>query len=69
MTAQLCHSDAALAATPKVRFSFCLLDDLRDHGPFASIFTEPDDPDVKVDWLGQRSDQAPESVGQAVGDA
>jgi Replication-relaxation len=33
--------------------SFCLLEELRSRGPFASIFRAVGEPDRPVDWLGQ----------------
>ncbi|NLT05174.1 MAG: hypothetical protein GXY03_02570 [Solirubrobacterales bacterium] len=47
----LCRQDPDLAATPQVRLSICLLDDLTTHGPFAPICRTPDDLDQPVDWL------------------
>lgn len=35
-----------------VAIAFCLLDDLKDRGPFAPIFREVGEPDRSVDWLG-----------------
>lgn len=47
----LCEQEDELAATPQVRISICLLDDLAAHGPFAAIFHTPADPDTATDWL------------------
>lgn len=48
----LCRQDDDLLATPQVRLSICLLDDLTEHGPFAPIFQGPAD-DHTTDWLGR----------------
>lgn len=53
LVAALCRTEPELQATSEVRFSFCLLDDLRERGPFAPVFIEPERPDEPVDWLGQ----------------
>jgi hypothetical protein len=53
LVAALCRMAPELQATPDVRFSFCLLDDLCKQGPFAPIFREHDRPDEQVDWLGE----------------
>jgi len=44
--------------------AFCLLDDLRDRGPFAPIFREVGEPDRPVDWLGGKD---AESEGRGEG--
>jgi hypothetical protein len=51
----LCRQDDLLLATPQVRLSICLLDDLTEHGPFAPIFHRPAD-DHPTDWLGRLPD-------------
>lgn len=50
--AALCRADPELERVPEVAPSFCLLDDLMEHGPFAPIFRSAGDPDRAVDWLG-----------------
>lgn len=68
LVAALCRTEPELRATPDVRFSFCLLDDLRERGPFAPIFTEPEHPDEPVDWLGQGGDGAAQGATEAAPD-
>jgi hypothetical protein len=46
----------ALERAYDVRIHFCLLDDLRDRGPFAPIFYTLNEPDRPVDWLGEDDD-------------
>lgn len=60
--AALCRTDPELEATPQVRLSLCLLDDLKERGPFAPIFIEPERPDEQVDWLGQGAEAEPEGA-------
>lgn len=47
----LCRADDALTATPEVEIAICLLDELRAHGPFSTIFRTPTDPDRPTSWL------------------
>lgn len=68
VVAQLCRTNPELEQTP-VRFSFCLLDDLREKGPFAPIFTESERPEEWVDWLGQSGERAPENATETTGEA
>jgi hypothetical protein len=49
----LCGQDPDLAETPEVEVSICLLDDLAERGPFASICRTLADPGKTVDWLGE----------------
>lgn len=58
LVAALCRSEPELQAAPHVRFSFCLLEELREQGPFAPIFIDPERPGDAVDWLGQGGDCA-----------
>jgi hypothetical protein len=58
LIAALCRTEPDLKRTPEVSISFCLLDDLREQGPFAPIFIEHDRPDEVVDWLGEGGDGA-----------
>jgi hypothetical protein len=48
----LCHADPKLQATPQVRVSLALLDDLQTRGPYAPVWRRPEDPTRAVDWLG-----------------
>ena len=50
--AALCRADPEVERVPEVTPSFCLLEDLTEHGPFAPIFHTADDPGRAVDWLG-----------------
>jgi hypothetical protein len=50
----LCREDPELQATPEVRISLTLLEDLQAHGPYAPIWRRPEDPTQAVDWLGGR---------------
>lgn len=49
----LLASDPDLTRSPNVDVLFCLANDLRQHGPFAPIFTGPRHRDP-VDWLGRQ---------------
>jgi Replication-relaxation len=49
----LLRSNPRIARTPEVQVSICLLEDLKEHGPFAPIFTGLGDPGKAVDWLGK----------------
>jgi hypothetical protein len=49
----LCGQDPDLVETPEVEISMCLLDDLAECGPFASICRTLADPGRAVDWLGE----------------
>jgi hypothetical protein len=51
----LCGQDPDLAETPEVEVSICLLDELTERGPFASICRTAADPGRPVDWLGEGS--------------
>jgi hypothetical protein len=48
----LCREDPQLQATPEVRVSLALLEDLQAKGPFAAIWRDPKDPGQTLDWLG-----------------
>jgi hypothetical protein len=48
----LCGLDQELQDTPEVRIDVCLLQDLKDAGPYAPIFHNPGAPDRPTDWLG-----------------
>jgi len=48
----LLRSDLRIERTPEARISICLLEDLRERGPFAPIFVALGDPAKRVDWLG-----------------
>jgi hypothetical protein len=48
----LLRSHPGVARTREARISICLLEDLQERGPFASIFAEVRDPGKQVDWLG-----------------
>jgi hypothetical protein len=48
----LMRSDPQLAHPPEVAISFCLFEDLRAEGPFASIFRDFRNPEQPIDWLG-----------------
>jgi len=48
----LLRSNTRIERTPEARISICLLEDLRDRGPFAPIFVAAGDPGQRVDWLG-----------------
>lgn len=49
----LCRQDPDLAESPEVEVSICLLDDLAERGPFASICRTLAEPDELADWLGE----------------
>jgi len=53
----LLRSDLRIERTPEARISICLLEDLREHGPFAPIFVALGDPTKQVDWLGGVSEK------------
>lgn len=69
LVAALCRTEPELQSTPEVRFSFCVLDDLREKGPFAPIFSEPERSDEPVDWLGEGSDGGAQGAAEAAQDA
>jgi hypothetical protein len=48
----LCSADPKLKATPQVRISLTLLEDLQAHGPHGPIWRRPESPTQTVDWLG-----------------
>ncbi|MGN6258883.1 MAG: replication-relaxation family protein [Solirubrobacterales bacterium] len=48
----LLASDPLLSRAPEVAISICLLEDLRQEGPYAPVFREVRDPGRAVDWLG-----------------
>jgi Replication-relaxation len=48
----LCKADPGLERA-EVSLSVCLLDDLRERGPFAPIFRDAREPERPVDWLGE----------------
>ncbi len=52
MVVALCATDPEIQRSAAVSVSICLLDDLREHGPFARIFLSSSDPKSSVDWLG-----------------
>jgi hypothetical protein len=49
----LCRQDPDLIETPEVEVSFCLLDNLAERGPFASICRTLAAPGKSVNWLGE----------------
>lgn len=49
----LCRADADLTQSPELQVFVCLLPDLNESGPGASIFRTPAEPDRPVDWLGR----------------
>jgi hypothetical protein len=49
----LCQADPKLQATPQVRVSLALLEDLQAKGPFAPIWHQRSDPAEALDWLGR----------------
>ena len=51
----LLAQDPDLAATPEVEVSICLLEDLVEQGPFASICRTVAAPGKPVDWLGEEA--------------
>ncbi len=53
----LCHANADLARSPELQVFVCLLPDLAESGPAATIFRTPDEPDRPVDWLGENGSQ------------
>lgn len=55
----LCAASPLLQRTPEVRIAVCLLDDLRDVGPFAGIWQTLANPGSTRDWLGQPVDDRP----------
>lgn len=52
MLIALCRLDPAIRDADAPAISICLLADLQQHGPFAAIFTRPDE-DEPVDLLGR----------------
>jgi hypothetical protein len=48
----LLRGNPRLAGAPEARISICLLEDLKEQGPFAPIFAGARDPGRPVDWLG-----------------
>jgi hypothetical protein len=60
----LCASDPALDRAPEVQVAVCLLDDLRQVGPFAGIWQSLSDPGRAVDWLGNPATPTPEDSGR-----
>jgi hypothetical protein len=48
----LLAADPLLSRTPEVSISICLLEELRQRGPFAPVFRDVRDPGRPVDWLG-----------------
>lgn len=51
----LCRQDPDLQDAPEVEVSICLFDDLAERGPFAAICRTAADPDMPVDWLGEKA--------------
>ena len=51
----LCEADPALARA-ELPVSICLLDELRERGPFAPIFARAADLEPAVNWLGETTD-------------
>jgi hypothetical protein len=49
----LCEADPEVARSAELSVSICLLDDLRQRGPFAPIFAQTADPSREVNWLGE----------------
>jgi Replication-relaxation len=49
----LCRADADLTRSPELQVFVCLLPDLNESGPGASVFRTPAEPDRPVDWLGR----------------
>lgn len=49
----LSASDPELSRTPEAAIRACLLEDLRERGPFAPIFLDARDPSRAIDWLGR----------------
>lgn len=49
----LCRADPDLARSPELQVFVCLLPDLRQYGPAATIFRTVAGPDRLVDWLGR----------------
>jgi Replication-relaxation len=47
----LCEVDPELARSTELSVSICLLDDLRERGPFAPIFAQTANPERAVNWL------------------
>jgi hypothetical protein len=50
----LCQADPKLQATPEVRISLALLEDLQTHGPHAPIWRRPENPTRALDWFGNQ---------------
>lgn len=49
----LCRADADLARSPELQVFVCLLPELGQDGPAATIFRTVAEPDRPVDWLGR----------------
>jgi hypothetical protein len=49
----LCRADADLAQSPELQVFVCLLPELGQDGPAATIFRTVAEPDRPVDWLGR----------------
>ena len=49
----LCRANADLARSPELQVFVCLLPDLNESGPGATVFRTPAEPDGAVDWLGR----------------
>lgn len=47
----LCRADDALTGTPEVEIAICLLEELREQGPFSAIFHTPAEPERPTSWL------------------
>lgn len=65
LIAALCRTEPDLKRTPEVSIFLCLLDDLREQGPFAPIFTCSERPGEPIDWLGQ-SGELPQGATEAL---
>ncbi len=48
----LCRQNPDLQRSPEVEITLCLLDDLRQRGPFATTCRTLADPNTPADWLG-----------------
>ncbi|HSR93462.1 MAG TPA: hypothetical protein VLK56_01235, partial [Solirubrobacterales bacterium] len=49
----LCRADADLTQSPELQVFVCLLAELEQDGPAATIFRTPAEPDRPVNWLGR----------------
>jgi hypothetical protein len=49
----LCQTDPEFRRSAELSVSICLLDDLKQRGPFAPIFDPATDPRRAVNWLGE----------------